>query len=399
MKRMPASNNMFQRNANTSLVAQLIWRQGGLSRVDIARMLQLNKSTVSNIISYLIEIGLVDEGEYKDAASQGGRKPIELTIARDFGCVFGFDLQPSHYRSVIMSVDGSILWEVKGSKRQISFESFVCSVVEEALNAHKGIQIPILAMCFSVPGQVDAKNGIILRSYPFAITNYRFKDFLTARYDYPIFIENDANCAAWLDLHSTLGLDFSSNAVSIVADFHEESKRNDSVIGIGAGLGVIIGGDVYRGSHDSAGEFCSVSWKRGNPNQSGLPTELLKKTIDDKEALAEWISDTFLSLVPFFAIMDFQTVVLHGNPFEDAEWTRRILEEKVPSFMGILEKVGCTLIIESSDESVSAKGAALMYLHNLYSVPGLEDDPNDRKSWCDIVEFVQMQDEMHDRTR
>ena len=60
---MPASNNVFQRNANTSLVAQLIWKQGGLSRVDISRTLQLNKSTVSNIISYLMDIGLVNEGE------------------------------------------------------------------------------------------------------------------------------------------------------------------------------------------------------------------------------------------------------------------------------------------------------------------------------------------------
>ena len=185
---MPASNNLFQRNANTSLVAQLIWRQGGLSRVDIARQLQLNKSTVSNIISYLMEIGLVNEGDHKDAASQGGRKPIELTISKNFGCVFGFDLQPSHYRSVIMSVDGSILWEVKGSKRQLSFESFVSSVVDEALNAHRGIQIPILALSFSVPGQIDAKNGVIIRSYPFSLTDYHLKDFLKARYEYPIFI-------------------------------------------------------------------------------------------------------------------------------------------------------------------------------------------------------------------
>ena len=93
---MPASNNVFQRNANTSLIAQLIWRQEGLSRVDISRQLQLNKSTVSNIISYLMEVGLVHEGERKDATSLGGRKPIELSIAKDFACVFGFDLQPSH---------------------------------------------------------------------------------------------------------------------------------------------------------------------------------------------------------------------------------------------------------------------------------------------------------------
>ena len=392
---MPASNNVFQKNANTSLVAQLIWRQGGLSRVDISRLLQLNKSTVSNIISYLMEIGLVSEGERKDATSLGGRKPIELTIARDFGCVFGFDLQPSHYRSVIMGADGSILWEVRGSKRQLSFESFVCSVVDEALNAHRGIQIPILALSFSIPGQIDAKNGVIIHSYTFALKDYHLKDFLKARYDYPIYIENDANCAAWLDLHSTLGFDFSSNAVSVVADFHEESKRNDSVIGIGAGFGVIIDGKVYHGSHNGAGEFCSISWNRGNPNQSGLSTELLKRTIDDREALASWIVDTCVSLVPFMAIMDFDSIILHGSPLSDEVWVRSVLEEKASSFLGVLEKIGCSLIFETQDESVSAKGAALMYLHELYSIPDLEEGFSERKSWREVVEFLEDQRELY----
>ena len=392
---MPASNNVFQKNANTSLVAQLIWRQGGLSRVDISRLLQLNKSTVSNIISYLMEIGLVSEGERKDATSLGGRKPIELTIARDFGCVFGFDLQPSHYRSVIMGADGSILWEVRGSKRQLSFESFVCSVVDEALNAHRGIQIPILALSFSIPGQIDAKNGVIIHSYPFALKDYHLKDFLKARYDYPIYIENEANCAAWLDLHSTLGFDFSSNAVSVVADFHEESKRNDSVIGIGAGFGVIIDGKVYHGSHNGAGEFCSISWNRGNPNQSGLSTELLKRTIDDREALASWIVDTCVSLVPFMAIMDFDSIILHGSPLSDEVWVRSVLEEKASSFLGVLEKIGCSLIFETQDESVSAKGAALMYLHELYSIPDLEEGFSERKSWREVVEFLEDQRELY----
>ena len=65
----------------------------------------------------------------------------------------------------------------------------------------------------------------------------------------------------------------------------------------------------------------------------------------------------------------------------------------MPQFIGVLEKIGCDLVIESKDESVSAKGAAYMYLHYLYSVPGLEDDMSDRRTWCDIVEFLQFQKE------
>jgi len=60
---MRINNNNFQKNANTSLVAQLIWKSPGISRVDIARELNLYRSTVTNIISALIDDEVVYEGE------------------------------------------------------------------------------------------------------------------------------------------------------------------------------------------------------------------------------------------------------------------------------------------------------------------------------------------------
>lgn len=388
---MPANNNLFQRNANTSMIAQLIWRQNGITRVDISRILKLNKSTVSNIISSLLSAGLVNEGEHKDSCSLGGRKPIELTINRGFGCVFGFDFQPSHYRTVIMGVDGSVLWETRGPKRDISFESFLCSVIDEAFLAHKKINIPVLALSFSIPGQIDSEKGIIIHSYPFRIDNFAFKDYLKSRYSYPVFVDNDANCAAWLDLNTNLGSAFSSNALSVTADFHEEAANDDYVAGIGIGMGLIIDGGVYHGSHNSAGEFRSLSWKNGDDEQSGLSLELLKKTLLDKDALTLWMVDTFHSLVPVLAVMDFRKVILHGNPFSDEGWVRRTLEEKIPSFMGILKRTDCELVFNAEDEGVSAKGAALMYLHDLYSVPDLEADNSGKWSWDEVMAFSQKQ--------
>ena len=390
---MPANNNLFQRNANISMIAQLIWKQNGISRVDISRQLKLNKSTVSNIISTLLSHGLVNEGEHKDSCALGGRKPIELTINRSFGCVFGFDLQPSHYRTVILSVDGSMLWEKRGEKKQLSFESFVTSVIDEAFEEHKRFQIPLLALSFSLPGQIDSERGIIDYSYPFRLSNYNFKSFIKRKYDYPVFVDNDANCAAYLDLHSTLGHDFTSDCLSIVADFHEEARKNDYVAGIGTGMGIIIDGKIYKGAHNSAGEFCSISWKSGDRNQSGLSLEILQSTIDNKKDLAIWVRDTFLSLVPLCSVMDFSKVILHGNPFQDEMWVRDVLESDVPYFIGVLKKNNGDLLLNSTDEMVSAKGAALMYLHDLYSIPELEKDDREKLSWDEVMEFSQKERE------
>ncbi len=384
---MPANNNLFQRNANISLIAQLIWRRNGISRVDISRQLKLNKSTVSNIISVLLNAGLVNEGERGDSCSQGGRKPIELTINRSFGCVFGFDIQPGHYRSVIMSVDGSVLWQQRGERKKGSFEDFVLSVIDEAFESHSSLGIPVLALSFSLPGEIDSRSGMIIHSYPFRIDNYDFKGFLKSHYNYPVYIDNDANASAWFDLHENLGAAFSSSALSVIADFHEEARENGTVAAIGIGMGVIIEGKVYRGSHNSAGEFRSISWNNGDDEQSGLELELLQKTLSDSRALTLWLLDIFHSLIPVCSVMDFQKVILHGNPFKNEEWVRETLEKEIPAFLGILKRTRCELVFNSEDEAVSAKGAALMYLHDLYSIPELEGENSDKWSWDDVIDF------------
>lgn len=58
---MPIDNNVFQKNANTSLIARLIWQRKSISRAEVARELGLYRSTVTNISSYLIEAGIIKE--------------------------------------------------------------------------------------------------------------------------------------------------------------------------------------------------------------------------------------------------------------------------------------------------------------------------------------------------
>jgi DNA-binding transcriptional regulator LsrR (DeoR family) len=68
-------NNNFQKNANIAMVAQLLWRRPGISRVEIARQLDLYRSTVSNIINTLRENGVVYEDCEGSAMPQGDENP------------------------------------------------------------------------------------------------------------------------------------------------------------------------------------------------------------------------------------------------------------------------------------------------------------------------------------
>ena len=386
---MPVDNNLFQKNANTSLVARLIWQRKSISRAEIARELNLYRSTVTNITSYLISSGVVVEGKRLASTQQGGRKAVELSINPNFGCVIGFDVQPSHYRSVILSADGTELWRETGSFGVIPITEMIEKVIERALTAHRNIRIPVIAMSFAIPGIVDVASGCVLDSFPFGVKDLDIRALVNSRYPFPVCVENDANTAAWVDILKNGAW---GNAISVVADFHEESRLNSDIIGIGAGIGLILAGKVYRGTHNAAGEFKSITWKEGLTNQSGLPVEVLNSTIDNKKSLSDWIEDTFRSFIPIVSVMDVEKLILHGRPFADREWVIDTLASRVPSFLGLLDQYRCQMVFDSQDECVSASGAAMMCLHNLFSVPLLEDsEKDDTFTWQKTIDFLQRQ--------
>ena len=386
---MPVDNNLFQKNANTSLVARLIWQRKSISRADIARELNLYRSTVTNITSYLISSGVVVEGKRLASTQQGGRKAVELSINPNFGCVFGFDVQPSHYRSVILSADGTELWRETGSFGVIPITEMIDKVIERTMAAHRNIRIPVIAMSFAIPGIVDVTNGCVLDSFPFTIQDLDIRELVNRKYSFPVFVENDANTAAWVDILKNGAW---GNAISVVADFHEESRLNSNIIGIGAGVGLILSGKVYRGTHNAAGEFKSITWKEGLTNQSGLPVNILNNTIDDRACLADWIEDTFRSFIPIISVMDVEKIILHGRPFADRQWMIDTLDSRVPSFLGLLDQYRCQMVFDSQDECVSASGAAMMCLHNLFSVPLLEDaEKEGTLTWQQTIDFLQRQ--------
>ena len=386
---MPVDNNLFQKNANSSLVARLIWQRKSISRAEIARELNLYRSTVTNITSYLISSGVVVEGKRLASTQQGGRKAVELSINPNFGCVFGFDVQPSHYRSVILSADGTELWRETGSFGVIPITEMIDRVIERTMAAHRSIRIPVIAMSFAIPGIVDDSNGCVIDSFPFSVKDLDVRELVNKKYQFPVYVENDANTAAWVDILKNGAW---GNAISVVADFHEESKLNSSIIGIGAGIGLILSGKVYRGTHNAAGEFKSISWKEGLTNQSGLPVNILNNTIDDKTCLADWIDDTFRSFIPIISVMDVEKIILHGRPFADRQWVIDTLDSRVPSFLGLLDQYRCQMVFDSQDECVSASGAAMMCLHNLFSVPLLEDaEKKGTLTWQQTIDFLQRQ--------
>lgn len=385
---MRINNNEFQKNANTSLVAQLIWRTPGISRVDIARHLNLYRSTVTNIISSLIENQVVYEGEEGSAMSRGGRKPITLYLNDKFGVVAGFEIQPSHYRLVILDLTGKTLFREQGKLAEMDFETIIIHLMEIVLAQVEILQLPLIAVVAGIPGIVETDRGVIRYAEPFGIRDFDFHSFVRARYDVLVFVENDANCAAWLNLtvNRSSGL---GDFLCMIADYHEDNNQFDDRAGIGVGIGLCLDGRVYHGSHHSSGEIRTLSWREGLDGQTGLPESLLIKTVDDPEAWAAFMVDLFSSLVPVISVLDPRVLFVHGKPFCDEAKLLGLLEAACPQFNEVLKLVGCRLIIDTSDSNAVAKGAAMMFLQKLFAVPELSDyESKTHFEWEDVFKQV-----------
>ncbi len=91
------------------------------------------------------------------------------------------------------------------------------------------------------PGPLDRDRGIVVTTPNLGWTNYPLRDVVAERTRLPVRIDNDANCA-------TLGEWWKGAAKGA-------SNVIGMTIGTGIGGGIIVGGRLYHGSSDVAGEI------------------------------------------------------------------------------------------------------------------------------------------------
>lgn len=137
-------------------------------------------------------------------------------------------------------------------------------------------------VAISIPGRVDSDRGVILTGGALGyIEGLNLKQLLEARIGVPVYVENDAKCAAMAELSSG-SLKGCRNALVYL-------------LGTGIGGGVIIDGRLYKGSHNFAGEFSylNVSYDQLRQDQlsqwCAVPVlfQMIADKMNDAPALAD----------------------------------------------------------------------------------------------------------------
>jgi predicted NBD/HSP70 family sugar kinase len=354
---------------NSSRVLRDIWIHKETSRIQIARNLGLDKSTISSIISELLRIGIVSETTEGEAGPQGGRKPVLLTLNRSYGCVVGIEMRPESYNAVAVDLEGSVVYS-KFELVQVSganFREVLLEVSNRVRDELKRTGVPLLGIGAGVAGVVDPQRGIIRYSIPLQMTeSFDFRSVIADGYDLPIFVENDANACAWGELAFHRGKRL-RNFLFVLVEFRDLHDRGRIAERTGVGMGIVIGGRVHYGRDFSAGEFRSVFRTPANKGQFSLSEEDSFRLEEDPAVLARFFRELSRNIAMLVNTFNLDHVFLGGDIERFEREIQPVLAEEIQFNWPYPGGVRCTIRFSSLGEKAVAYGAAGMVLHRLFA--------------------------------
>lgn len=233
----------YQRNKVTIL--SLVRRNPGISRVDIAKRLNLSTATITLIMETLTQQGLiVEQGVAEDTLR--GRKPIRLTIASRTHFFLTIDIGAENIRVAVMDLAAEVLTLEKCKTHGLATPEKQLEAVQTL--AKRAVQqaglkwTDIEAVSCGISGFVDPVEGMVhaCPNIP-GWQNTPLRDHLERMFKKPCFIED-------------------STPLKTLAESYEgKGRASDNFVylnlGVGISLGIVINGSLYRGVSGGAGEI------------------------------------------------------------------------------------------------------------------------------------------------
>jgi len=232
----------LMKRLNRSAILELLREQGSMSRAKIARILHLSPATVTRIVSKLVEEDLVLEMGAGD--STGGRRPTLLEFNYAANAIIGVDMGGTQIVGALADLGGNILQKASlpsssGEGQKDGLEQLT-KVIEQLLSNPRLENQELRGIGIGAPSITLHQEGIVVWAASLGWKDLPLKKILEDRFQVPVFVENDVNLAALGESWYGTGKDV-DDLVCIS-------------IGTGIGAGIVIGGKLYRGHSEAAGE-------------------------------------------------------------------------------------------------------------------------------------------------
>lgn len=233
---------------NEGLLLRTIWQKRTISRADLARQTGLSRSSVSTIVSDLLDTSLVET--LGVGSSNGGRRPILLGFKDDAYYIVGVDVGATHIGLALTDLRGSVVeWRQRPADGRSDPEGTIATtrslidsvLANHGLGAHQLVGIGLSMPSPVVPDSPNRLSPVVLPAWKGTSPI----EELEAYYRRPVRMDNDANLGA------------------LAEHWWGKWRTNGNLtwikVATGVGAGIILEGRVYRGHNGVAGEIGHMS--------------------------------------------------------------------------------------------------------------------------------------------
>jgi DNA-binding transcriptional ArsR family regulator len=111
---------------NTAQILQCILKNGSISRIELAEVLDLSPSTVSQAVASLLEEGVIEE--FREGESTGGRKPVIIRISPQYGCVITTEITRTGVTAKVYDLQNQLLADSKIATRMLTGNALLSTI-------------------------------------------------------------------------------------------------------------------------------------------------------------------------------------------------------------------------------------------------------------------------------
>jgi predicted NBD/HSP70 family sugar kinase len=234
------------RRQNRRLVLNALRQNGPLARIELGRATGLSPASITSIVSQLIAENTLQELEQDfplPVSMRRGRPIVRLGIRSKAAHVLAVNISIDALRLAIADFNGKILHRAAVdiptyAASATGFGLSVADAIADFLQTSGFAPVAIQRIGIAIQGLADDKKGTLVWSPAFSAKNIPLTGPIETRLGIRCLLANDANMLA-------------EGFLSEAAD----STTACIFTGYGVGMGLIIGGKVYRGATGGASEF------------------------------------------------------------------------------------------------------------------------------------------------
>jgi|SRR5271157_41206 len=233
---------------NTLNVIRLMWFASPLSRADLSRKTGLSKPTISKIVQVLSEQGLLESTGENSGSLSAGKKAELYRFNPNAGYILVCDIQENYIEGAISDCKGTFLDRFRA---ELTPDTLPDRAIQSILSGFDNLLTScsiaysrLLGIGISIPGVIDYENGVVINSPGLPLWNgIHIREPLEATFNTVVFVENENRLMAVAEHWFGAAMD--------VSDFVSVSMGE----GTGTGSAIYIGGNLWRGANNVAGEI------------------------------------------------------------------------------------------------------------------------------------------------